>query len=161
MQKVFVLPVLSVTLLLSLSQKARSTTINFDTTPGGAAITSGADVTSTYVSDGVTFSVIPCPLGIACFPNIGTTPVAVAAPTCCGGSFAASPPNVIGINSTNGGPLNDAFNEQVGILKATCSAEGRIQRAGRDIEGDLQHCAEFGQYRCLLNLPKRRFLVLG
>ena len=117
MQNVLLVPVVSVAVLLSVVQNARSTTINFDTTPGGAAIAAGTNVSSTYASEGVTFSVIPCSLGVSCLYYAGTAPVAanIISP------YAASPPNVIGISAIANVPFISAINEQAGILKATFS----------------------------------------
>src|SRR5260370_42573989 len=63
--------------------------INFDIASGGAAIASGTDLTNTYASVGVTFSVLPCSLGVSRSLGIGTTPVAVAS------AFSNSKSNVI------------------------------------------------------------------
>jgi streptogramin lyase len=99
---------------------AQQTTVNFDIDPSGAAVASGTDVSSLYSSVGVSFSVLPCPWTTYCFVGVGGTPEALAAPCakCPSGSFAASPPNVIGIGG--GSPIY-AVSEQSGILKATFS----------------------------------------
>lgn len=102
----------TVLLVSCMSHKVLATTINFDTAPDGSSIAYGTDLTNVYTSLGVTFSVLPCDLGVGCFPGVGTTPVAV------GTFFAASPPNVISID-TPSGRKNDGFNELLGIVQAT------------------------------------------
>lgn len=99
------------------------TTVNFDTNPSGGTVASGIDVSSLYAPEGVTFSVLPCPWTTYCFSGVGTTPVAAAAPCvgCPSSSFAASPPNVIGISAPSAGAPNPAISEQYGILKAAFS----------------------------------------
>ena len=94
------------------------TTINFDTTPGGAAIANGTDVSSTYSSVGVTFSFLPCTLGLNECNPAGSNPYGVYAYTQPSVVPAFSVPNTVTVQA---GTNLFAFNVAEGTIQANFS----------------------------------------
>jgi hypothetical protein len=122
--------------LVFVPTAAADTTVNFDTTPGGTAIANGTDVSNTYASVGVTFSFLPCTLGLECFPA-GNNPYGVYAYTLSNAFPAFSPPNVVTVqNGTNLFAFNAAegtIQANFSTLQSTVSIEAQQFCNGQDL----------------------------